>query len=131
VHGNADSSGTENKGSVERMIAKYSEGLEAATNPDGKTVILLTGSTGGLGSHILEILLRLSSVERVYAFNRRGKRPVSERQREAFLDRALDVTLLSTDKLVFLEGDTAKEDLGLPPHIFTAVISIEIDQTWC
>ncbi|KAJ7705888.1 male sterility protein-domain-containing protein [Mycena olivaceomarginata] len=102
VHGNADSSGTENKGNVERMIVKYSEGLEAATNPDGKTAIL-------------------------------GKRPVSERQREAFLDRALDVTLLSTDKLVYLEGDTAKEDLGLPPHIFTAlrdIITVIIHNAW-
>ncbi|KAJ6578491.1 acetyl-CoA synthetase-like protein [Mycena capillaripes] len=133
VHGDADTSGTENKGNVERMIAKYSKDLEAAANPDGKAVILLTGSTGGLGSHLLEILLRLSSVERVYAFNRRGKRPVSERQREAFLDRALDATLLSSDKLVYLEGDTAKEDLGLPPHVFTAlrdIITVIIHNAW-
>jgi thioester reductase-like protein len=103
------------------MIAKYSEGFEAAVNHHSKsatssngTVVFLTGSTGGLGSHVLEILLSLLSTERVYAFNRRGKTSASERQRAAFIDRGLDVALLSSKKLVYLEGDTAKEYLGLP-----------------
>jgi hypothetical protein len=114
---------------VEKMIAKYSEGFEEAVNHSHKsvassngTVVLLTGSTGGLGSHILEIFLSLSSTERVYAFNRRGRTSASERQRAAFIERGLDVALLSSEKLVYLEGDTAKEDLSLPLDVWTKVI---------
>lgn len=120
VHGESDSSDNRRKALVEAMITKYSKGFEEpiihekTVASSGRMVVLLTGSTGGLGSHILEILLALPSVERVYAFNRRGRTPASERQRDGFLDRALDLKLLSSDKLIYLEGDTTKEDLGLP-----------------
>ncbi|KAJ7622628.1 putative aminoadipate reductase [Mycena polygramma] len=111
---------------VEKMIAKYSEGLGGVkvhdrTSSSGGAVVLLTGSTGGLGSHILQILLRLASVERVYAFNRKGRTSVSDRQREAFTDRALDIGLLSSPKLVHLEGDTSSPDLGLPSDVWTTL----------
>jgi hypothetical protein len=117
------------KALVEEMISKYSEGFEEAIVHErsrtsaGELVVLLTGSTGGLGSHILENLLGLASVERVYAFNRPGRTPISERQTEAFIDRALDVQLLLSDKLVYLEGDTSKQDLGLPVDVWTTVSS--------
>ncbi|KAF7347157.1 Acetyl-CoA synthetase-like protein [Mycena venus] len=126
VRGDVDGVASEKKALVERMIAKYSEDFEPTdlrkhVVSSSGTVVLLTGSTGGLGSHILEILLALPSVERVYAFNRRGRRPASERQKEAFIDRALDIDLLSSEKLVYLEGDTAREDLGLPLDVWTMV----------
>jgi thioester reductase-like protein len=89
-------------------------------------VVLLTGSTGGLGSHILEILLGLASVERVYAFNRHGRMPVSRRQTAAFVDRALDVKLLLSEKLMYLEGDTTKSDLGLPPGVWKTVSNLNV-----
>lgn len=119
VHGNINGSDTRKTAVMEEMVAKYSEGFEEAVNFHGKkrsigAVVLLTGSTGGLGSHILDLLLSLPSVERVYAFNRRGRIAVSERQNEAFVDRNLDLQSLSSDKLVYLEGDAVSEHLGLP-----------------
>ncbi|KAJ7053410.1 hypothetical protein C8F01DRAFT_996673, partial [Mycena amicta] len=90
---------------VEGMIGKYSEGLDIPPLKQrissGGTVVLLTGSTGGLGSHILDILLRRSSVERVYAFNRPGPTPISQRQEAAFRNRALDVGQLASSKLFY------------------------------
>ncbi|KAF7340994.1 Acetyl-CoA synthetase-like protein [Mycena sanguinolenta] len=126
---------------VEKMIEKYSVGFEAPFNCHEKievsscdgAVVLLTGSTGGLGSHILEILLALPSISRVYVCNRKGKMSVLERQKEAFVDRALDVGLLSSDKLVCLECDTAKENLGLPLDVWTTLrdtITIIIHNAW-
>ncbi|KAJ6479301.1 hypothetical protein C8R47DRAFT_1178494 [Mycena vitilis] len=104
------------------MIAKCSEGFKAlvpekTTSVASGMVVLLTGSTGGLGSHMLEILLRLPSVQRVYAFNRKGRTSSSERQLDAFTDRALVVGLLSSPKLVYLEGDTSSAELALPSEI--------------
>ncbi|KAF8215612.1 acetyl-CoA synthetase-like protein [Mycena galopus ATCC 62051] len=146
VHGDANGC-HDGRVAVEAMIAKYSAGLEAPLNLGGNhvalsdetiasssgTVILLTGSTGGLGSHILETLLSLSSIHRVYAFNRGGRIPVSERQKEAFVDRALDATLLSSEKLVYLEGDTSKADLELPPDVWTTLrdtVTVIIHNAW-
>ncbi|KAJ7865170.1 putative aminoadipate reductase [Mycena olivaceomarginata] len=138
VHGDADASG-DAKTTVEDMITKYSAGFDAtglheksAASSNG-TVVLLTGSTGGLGSHVLEILLSLPSVDRVYAFNRKSRVPVSERQREAFVDRALEVTLLTSEKLVYLEGDTSKTDLELPLDVWNTLrdtVTVIIHNAW-
>ncbi|KAF7296637.1 Aminoadipate reductase [Mycena chlorophos] len=108
---------------VEAMIAKYSQGFNSAqlaTSPSRPcgSVVLLTGSTGGLGSHILELLLRLSSVDRVYAFNRPGRFSVAERQSAAFREHALDAELLKSSKLVYLEGDSGRADLGLSAEMY-------------
>ncbi|KAF8215590.1 acetyl-CoA synthetase-like protein [Mycena galopus ATCC 62051] len=138
VNGDVDDSDNA-KNIVEKMIAKYSVGFgttplhESSGSSSRGTVVLLTGSTGGLGSHILEILLSLPSVERVYAFNRKGRSPMSERQRDAFMDRALDLTLLASDKLVYLEGDTAKEDLGLLADVWSMLrdtLTVIIHNAW-
>ncbi|KAF7341016.1 Acetyl-CoA synthetase-like protein [Mycena sanguinolenta] len=129
------------KDAVEEMIAKYSAGFEIPVSPHGKSVasstqgqvVLLTGSTGGLGSHILEILLRHPAIERVYAFNRLGRIPVSERQQAAFVDRALDIALLASEKLIYFEGDSAKENLGLPLDVWTTLrdtITVIIHNAW-
>ncbi|KAJ7715956.1 acetyl-CoA synthetase-like protein [Mycena metata] len=140
---NGDANGIKDGGKntiIEEMITKYSEGLNAGvedreTNPKASpgTIVLLTGSTGGLGTHLLQILLNLASVRRVYAFNRRGKSPLAERQKAAFLDRGLDAEILSSDKLVYLEGDAASPTLGLPLDVWTEVrdtITLVIHNAW-
>ncbi|KAJ7236044.1 hypothetical protein B0H12DRAFT_1256714 [Mycena haematopus] len=141
VHGDANGSLNNATAAVEKMIEKYSAGFEKPLNrpekigvgSSNRAVVLLTGSTGGLGSHILEILLTLPFIDRVYAVNRKGEMPISERQREAFVDRGLDVALLSSDKLVYLESDTAKDNLGLPLDIWTTLrdsITVIIHNAW-
>ncbi|KAJ7656826.1 putative aminoadipate reductase [Mycena polygramma] len=136
VHGGTESCG--NAALVEKMILKYSEALgdakvQGRNSSSGGVVVLLTGSTGGLGSHMLEMLLRLASIERVYAFNRKGRTSVSDRQLDAFTDRALDVTLLSSPKLVYLEGDTSSANLGLPLDVWTTLrdtVTVIIHNAW-
>ncbi|KAJ7055851.1 putative aminoadipate reductase [Mycena amicta] len=122
---------------VEAMIAKYSKNFDVAPPAPaigiGAAVILLTGSTGGLGSHIVDILLRHSSVERVYAFNRPSHTSVSQRQEAVFRDRALDVGILRSSKLVYLEGDSAREDLGLSENVFDELrktVTLIIHNAW-
>ncbi|KAJ7099035.1 putative aminoadipate reductase [Mycena crocata] len=127
----------DSKAGIEQMIVKYTQGFDhpivQANTASGGAVVLLTGSTGGLGSQILELLLGNGSVERVYALNRKGRVPVSERQRDAFVDRALDLKLLSSQKLVYLEGDTTRPDLALPADVLTTVrtdITVVIHNAW-
>lgn len=79
-------------------------------------VVLLTGSTGALGSHILESLVLDPSIAKVYALNRRdmrGARSVYIRQSASFKDRDLDFVALNSEKVMLLEGDATEEHLGL------------------
>ncbi|KZP04710.1 NAD(P)-binding protein, partial [Athelia psychrophila] len=52
---------------------------------------------------------------RVYAYNRpaRGAMTSQDRQRDAFADKGFELGLLESDRLVYLEGDSALPKLGL------------------
>jgi hypothetical protein len=116
------------------MIEKYSIGLNGPANGtrindtiDGAThiaraVVLLTGSTGGLGSFVLSQMLGNSSVERVYALNRpSSSTPIAQRQRSAFLDKDLPVDLLSSSKLVYVETEASHDKCGLSSVLYDEV----------
>ncbi|KAG6885392.1 putative NRPS-like protein biosynthetic cluster [Termitomyces sp. T159_Od127] len=84
---------------MEAMITKYSSGLDVPlpsplASAPLPAIILLTGSTGNLGSQILARLLEDSRVEKVYAYNRAGSKPILQRHIEKFENVGLDVALL-------------------------------------
>ncbi|KAH8103378.1 hypothetical protein BXZ70DRAFT_1055180, partial [Cristinia sonorae] len=104
------------KDEIEEMIAKYSARLPAftprmATPSEGSLVVLLTGSTGGLGSHLLALLLEDNEVKKVYTLDR--GMDVAARQRASFEERRIPLGLLENQKLVPLSADYGQEDLGL------------------
>ncbi|KAL0570905.1 hypothetical protein V5O48_011045, partial [Marasmius crinis-equi] len=87
-------------------------------------IVLLTGSTGSFGAHILESLIKDSTVSRVYALNRkdvRGARSIHVRQSTQLTARGLDSTILESDKLVLLEGDASQDNLGLQTAMFDEI----------
>jgi hypothetical protein len=118
---------TSAKDIINKMIDKYSVGLGdfvvSDVQPAAGAVVLLTGSTGGLGSHLLESLLSNADVRKVYAYNRSSKTSASifDRQKDAFVDRGLDSALLCSEKLVFMEGNGALPKLGLQDSLFEEV----------
>ncbi|KAH9935954.1 acetyl-CoA synthetase-like protein [Epithele typhae] len=79
--------------------------------------VIVTGTTGRLGSHILSLLLARPDVRRVYALNRG---PAEDRQRQAWKEWGLDASLLERGKgrLVMCASDTSKVDLGLSEEVF-------------
>lgn len=112
---------------MEAMVSKYGEDFSQhkASAVNGTElqgdVVLLTGSTGGLGSALLAKLILSPEFTRVYALNRRASDALSTRQETAFVERGLDASLLRSGKLILLEGDTAKENLGLERHTYDEV----------
>ena len=54
-------------------------------DPENSIVILLIGSTGSLGSYILDTLLSLPSVEKIYCLNRGEDREI--RQQKSFVSK--------------------------------------------
>ena len=102
------------------MAMKYGRDLQICYEERVQgEVVLLTGTTGWLGSLVLAELLR-SNVERVYAVNRRGTR-LFDRQVQAFKERDIDVSLASSEKLILLEADLTKEDFGVDKTLFNEV----------
>ncbi|KAJ3539483.1 hypothetical protein NM688_g6353 [Phlebia brevispora] len=81
---------------------------EAAPQHD---VVLLTGSTGGFGCHILTELLVDSSIEKIYAFNRGID--TRQRQLENLKKQGLSEECVSSPKVVFLEGELSEPAFGL------------------
>ncbi|KAI0079020.1 acetyl-CoA synthetase-like protein, partial [Panus rudis PR-1116 ss-1] len=103
---------------IQEMISKYSSQLPSLVIASDKTsstdtVILLTGSTGSLGSEILASLLSDKRISTVYTLNRQSRTP--DRQRSMFAIRGLSAELLSHPKLKPLTGDLSRGDLGLEP----------------
>lgn len=107
------------KAAMEAFVQKYTGSWPsrspALKQKGGKqeNAYLITGTTGGLGAHLLEQSLRLSSVSKVYALNRGGKKSLHERQEETFRQRGLDASLLQSPRLALLEGKLDAEKLGL------------------
>ncbi len=94
----------------------------SAHTPSSGNVYFLTGSTGGLGSNMLAHLLQTSDVERIYAFNRPSKSSTSqERQLSAFKQRGLDTSLLSSGKIVYVEGDLSASGFALDDKLYEEV----------
>lgn len=108
------------------MVARYSKDfpphVPSAPQPS-KDTILLTGSTGALGSNILALLIASPSVARIYAFNRKSRSsiPLLDRQKSALLERGLDPSLAASKKVVLVEGDVTKQDLGISTELLSEV----------
>ncbi|KAI0024098.1 L-aminoadipate-semialdehyde dehydrogenase [Xylariomycetidae sp. FL0641] len=88
------------------MLAKYIRDLPAV----GETVIV-TGSTGSLGSYLLNTLLGRQEVKKIYCFNRSAD--AEDKQRALFKARGLKADGWSAKRVEFLQADLSKPDFGL------------------
>ncbi|KAF8869423.1 putative aminoadipate reductase [Infundibulicybe gibba] len=126
------------KADVEAMIEKYSIGLNKrlanTATQRANHVVLLTGTTGNLGSQLLASLLRDDKVDRVYALNRPSKsHAMLDRHALRFEDKALDLNLLTSEKLTFVEGDASQHLFGLSESIYEELgnsVTIVIHNAW-
>ncbi|KAH8078749.1 acetyl-CoA synthetase-like protein [Cristinia sonorae] len=113
------------------MVEKYSSSFPTHTPASGSTApakhtVLLTGSTGGLGASLLAKLVGSPDVVKVYAVNREsrdGKKTLVERQREVLNERGYDVGIVESPKVVFVEADLGKSEIG---NVFTEGMFEEI-----
>ncbi|KZT19320.1 acetyl-CoA synthetase-like protein [Neolentinus lepideus HHB14362 ss-1] len=111
---------------IEAMVRKYSVDFpkpqDTIAPPKGENVILLTGSTGSLGSYILAALLAEKGVKTVYAFNRPSETSSAlDRQKAAFVNKGLPLDLLSSERLVLIEGDAGKPKFDLGEELYDKI----------
>lgn len=111
---------------MHNLVDKYSTGLPIHT-PSTKDLppqldsILLTGTTGILGTALLIELFKSPGVGAIYALNRRGGKSVMERQRSGLRRLCANDDILSSTKITWVEIDTSQDSLGIPSHILKDV----------
>lgn len=84
-------------------------------------VVILTGSSGSLGSFMLDSLLLDTSVSHVYCLNRAQNSEAIQRERSA--QRGLSTELFNPDKVTFLSANLGLEGLGLSHEQFNKLRS--------
>ncbi|KAK7050236.1 acetyl-CoA synthetase-like protein [Favolaschia claudopus] len=107
------------------MVRKYSEGFserQASEKATKDEIVLVTGTTGALGSHILAQLLCLPKVSKVYAVNRRSTSDdLRKRHESSFSANGLDLNLLASPKLVLLEAELNQPKFGLSSEEYNSL----------
>jgi len=107
------------------MVRYYTAGMfrqkraPAARERPSRHTVLLTGSTGSLGSHVLVKLLQRPDVQRVYCLNR--SYDAETRQKHAFeRDHG---SLVDFDKAEFLQADFSLARFGLEEKVYERLLS--------
>lgn len=114
--GGAQSEDEQQQEAMRAIHRKYTQNLTKArpNRPDPRTenqVVVLTGSTGMLGSYLLDLMGRSPRVAKIICLNRAADGGRAQ-QAKALADRGLDLGVLDT-KAEFLHADMSKPDLGL------------------
>lgn len=109
---------------AEALYKKYAADLSGAKGQrpeadDEEQTILLTGSTGMLGSYMLEMLARSPKVKRIVCLNRAEDGGAKQQARSAN-DRDLDGTY--GGKAEFHHIDASLPELGLPSALYTRLL---------
>ncbi|GJE93538.1 acetyl-CoA synthetase-like protein [Phanerochaete sordida] len=119
--------GSEQERAVRFMLStveKYTRDLPAhvpvAPAPTDE-VVLVTGTTGGLGAALLAQLVQSAAVTRVYALNRKSSTPLAERQRASLAERGYDVDLVASPKLVLVETAVEDSKIGVEDALYEEI----------
>ncbi|KAJ4178461.1 fusarubin cluster-polyketide synthase [Fusarium falciforme] len=121
---NNSHSGTSNldvrQKAVDELVQKYTAGFSApssdpsATLPaDNEKVVLITGATGGLGSHLVYSIAQLEDVKTVICLNRDNREEPETRQYKAMREKGIRFPENLKHKLRIFQTDTSKPHLGL------------------
>ena len=110
---------------MEEMLTKYSQDLPKApangvdSKKDDNFTVVLTGSTGSLGSYLLDAMLSSDRVSKIICLNR-GVHS-EEKQKNSMASRGL-ISEWTNDKVQFLTTDLGKPRLGLQSHDYDVLV---------
>ncbi|KAI1412489.1 hypothetical protein F5Y13DRAFT_179997 [Hypoxylon sp. FL1857] len=117
---------------AEKFVAKHTAGwVTPALSSSSKkktsahcngAVVIVTGATGSLGSHLVAGFAEHPDVKTVVCVNRRSSTAVKIRQAEAFSSRGIELSTAAQDKLRMVETDTSKPQLGLPANEYSWLV---------
>ncbi|KAL8885719.1 MAG: hypothetical protein Q9215_006473 [Flavoplaca cf. flavocitrina] len=101
---------------VQALFQQYASSLGCSPQPSvpiptKRMIVLLTGSTGSLGSYLLEALCRNKNVLHVICLNRSAT--AAEKHQQTGSKRGL--TSIDPGRVEFLQADLSKSQMGLDP----------------
>lgn len=128
-HGNPDQNGSGEESSkgattslMTRLLAEQVQSLPflppTRNTPKENVTVLLTGSTGSLGSYLLEALQHNSKVARIICLNRVSDAAV--RHRKTCQERGLSQP--DRRRVEFLRADLSKPELGLKDWVYAGLL---------
>ena len=106
---------------VDEFVLKYTAGFSGPAPPstsspapkDDEKVVLVTGASGSLGSHLAYHIVQMPDVKTVVCLNRRNQEEPYKRQIKAMRDKGIRFPEALKPKLLVLQTDTSKPMLGL------------------
>ncbi|KAL0961259.1 hypothetical protein HGRIS_006221 [Hohenbuehelia grisea] len=128
---------------INDMVAKYTNSFPehvakgAAVSTSSGEVAILTGSTGSLGTYLLNSLLERPDVVKIFAFNRKGSSPALDRQKRSYAERELSVSGLEDavdrKRLEFHDVELHKPNFGLTDDVYQDILgstTVVIHNAW-
>lgn len=128
------------QGLVQGFVDKYSADFGVSpSSPDaascersGKAVVIVTGATGSLGSHVTARLAESPAVGTVVCLNRPSKSDSAVgRQQDSFSAKNIEISNGSFKKLRVLEGTISDSTLGLSDEDYTWLVRNGSDIMHC
>lgn len=133
ITGNASSQPSlESRGFAMRtMVKKYTSSVFSIHSGQGDAVtdgdvVLVTGTTGSIGSHLLAELVQSPDVSRIYAVNRPSTSDATSdlvgRQQKSLLEKGLvPGDILASDKVRLVEADLSVSGFGISQSLYNEV----------
>lgn len=108
------------------FVERFSSGLRQNNGLKRRDVVIVTGTTGSLGSYLLDRLVGSDDIHRIYALNRASSdgTPLVKRQMAALAVRGLDAQIAISPKVILLEADFGNSTLGLNEEILQEVRAV-------
>lgn len=109
------------------ILGKYTKGMPAGRTDkpapaDDDQIIVITGTTGALGSYMLDLALSCPRVKKVICLNRSDD--AEARQAKSNEERGLNTDF---SKAEFLHADLSRSDLGLDKDVYERMLH-EVDR---
>ena len=118
------------KRAVDDYIERYTSGFSApAASPSPKIpsesakIVLVTGASGGLGSHLVDHIAHDPDVKTVVCLNRRTNAEPYIRQQKAMREKGIRFPETLKPKLLVLQTDSSKPKFGLPSSDYEELLS--------
>ncbi|KAF5010178.1 hypothetical protein FDECE_3671 [Fusarium decemcellulare] len=115
---------------VDELVQKYTAGFSAPTSSpsaalpaDNEKVVLVTGASGGLGSHLVYSIAQLEDVKTVVCLNRENRDEAYARQYKAMREKGIRFPENLKHKIRVFQQDTSKPRFGLDASEYESLVS--------
>ncbi|KAL9069423.1 MAG: hypothetical protein Q9157_006161 [Trypethelium eluteriae] len=120
----------ESKKAVDAYVQMYTAAFSAPSSSrsspapgSNEKVVLITGASGSLGSHLVYHLAQLPEVKKVVCLNRENKAEPNVRQQKAMREKGIRFPEDLKPKLLVLQTDSSKPMLGLSRSEYEGLLS--------